>query len=61
MRTALFNYLFAKQNGGKFIIRIEDTDKERSTKEFEDDILEGFRWLGLKEDEFYRQSERTDI
>ncbi|MEK7589920.1 MAG: glutamate--tRNA ligase [Patescibacteria group bacterium] len=61
VRTALFNYLFAKQNGGKFIIRIEDTDKERSTKEFEDDILEGFRWLGLKEDEFYRQSERTDI
>lgn len=60
-RTALFSYLFAKQDGGKFIVRIEDTDKERSKKEFEDDILEGFKWLGLKEDELYRQSERTDI
>jgi len=60
-RTALFSYLFAKQSGGKFIVRIEDTDKERSKKEFEGDILEGFKWLGLKEDELYRQSERTDI
>jgi len=60
-RTALFSYLFAKQNGGKFIVRIEDTDKERSTKEFETDILGGLKWLGLKEDELYRQSERTDI
>ena len=40
-RTALFNFLFAKKNNGKFILRIEDTDKERSKKEFEDDILEG--------------------
>lgn len=60
-RTALFNYLFARQSGGKFIIRIEDTDKIRSKKEFEDDILEGLKWLGLKNDELYRQSERTDI
>lgn len=61
VRTALFNYLFARQNGGKFILRIEDTDKERSKKEFEADIVEAFDWLGFDYDEFYRQSERTDI
>lgn len=60
-RTALYNYLFARQNNGKFILRIEDTDKERSTKEFEDDILNGLKWLGLSYDEMYRQSERTEI
>lgn len=46
-RTALFNYLFAKQNGGEMILRIEDTDKERSKKEYEDDIIEGLLWLGI--------------
>ena len=61
VRTALFNYLFARQNGGKFILRIEDTDKERSKKEFETDIIEAFDWLTLEYDEFYRQSERTEI
>ncbi|MDQ3089546.1 MAG: glutamate--tRNA ligase [bacterium] len=61
VRTALFNYLFAKKFKGKFILRIEDTDKERSTKEFEDDIISGFEWLQLKYDEFYKQSERIDI
>lgn len=60
-RTALFNYLFARQHGGTFIIRSEDTDKARSTKEFETEILDGLAWLGLEHDEFYRQSERTDI
>lgn len=60
-RSALFNFLFARQNKGKFILRIEDTDKERNKKEFEDDILNGLEWLGLKSDEVYRQSERTDI
>jgi glutamyl/glutaminyl-tRNA synthetase len=60
-RTTLFNYLFAKKEGGKFIMRIEDTDKERSTKEFEENILNGIKWLGLSYDEFYRQSERTEI
>lgn len=60
-RTTLFNYLFAKKYGGKFILRIEDTDKERSTKEFEQDILNGLEWLGLSWDEFSRQSERTEI
>jgi glutamyl-tRNA synthetase len=60
-RTALFNYLFAKQNKGNFILRIEDTDKERSKKEFENDITDNLKWLGLEWDEEYRQSERTKI
>jgi len=60
-RTTLFNYLYAKRYGGTFIMRIEDTDKERSTKESENEILEGLAWLGITWDAFYRQSERTDI
>ncbi len=60
-RTALFNYLFTRQNGGKFILRIDDTDLERSTSEFEKNILDGLSWLGLEYDELFRQSERTDI
>ncbi len=60
-RTALFNFLFAKHMGGTFIIRIEDTDKERNTPESEKGILDGLEWLGLVHDEFYKQSERTDI
>ncbi len=73
-RTALFNYLYAKRMGGQFILRIEDTDMERSKKEFEKDILEGLKWLGLTWDEgpgavgagstapvSYYQSERTEI
>lgn len=60
-RTALFNYLYAKKHGGTFILRIEDTDKERSTKEFEQNILENLQWLGLTHDAFYRQSERGDV
>lgn len=61
-RTALFNYLFAKKNKGSFILRIEDTDKDRSKPEFEKDIMIGLQWLGLKWDEKpYRQSERTEI
>ncbi|HTP24787.1 MAG TPA: glutamate--tRNA ligase family protein, partial [Anaeromyxobacteraceae bacterium] len=50
-RTALFNWLFARRTGGSFILRIEDTDQERSTKQAEDAILEGLRWLGLDWDE----------
>ncbi|MEK7192909.1 MAG: glutamate--tRNA ligase [Patescibacteria group bacterium] len=61
VRTALFNYFFAKQNGGKIILRMEDTDKERSKKEFEENIIAGFEWLNIKFDSFYRQSERTEI
>lgn len=70
VRTALFNFLFAKKNNGKFILRIEDTDRERSKEEFEEDILIGLKWLNLEWDEGpdiggpygpYRQSERLDI
>ncbi len=60
-RTALFNYLFAKHHKGTFVVRIEDTDKERNTPESEKGILDGLAWLGLNHDEFYKQSERTDI
>lgn len=56
-RTAVFAYLYAKKNGGEFIVRIEDTDRERSKKEFEDNILDSLSWLGLQYDTFYRQSE----
>ncbi|HPD19088.1 MAG TPA: glutamate--tRNA ligase family protein, partial [Candidatus Goldiibacteriota bacterium] len=69
-RTALFNWLFAKKHGGKFILRIEDTDKERSTTESLDGILKSLRWLGLNWDEGpdaggpfapYFQSQRLDV
>jgi len=60
-RAGLFVWLFARQNGGKFILRIEDTDKERSKKEYEESIVEGLKKLGLDWDEFYRQSERTNL
>ena len=61
-RTALFNWLFAKKNGGEFILRIEDTDLERSDKKYEDNIIKSLRWLGLDWDgDIYRQSERLDI
>ncbi len=58
-RTALFCYLIAKKNNGKFHLRIEDTDKARSKKEYEDNILETLAWMGLKHDDFARQSERA--
>ena len=60
-RTALFNYIFAKQTGGTFILRIEDTDIERSEKKYEDDIRDGIAWLGITPDAVYRQSERTAL
>jgi len=69
-RTALFNYLFAKKNEGSFILRIEDTDLERSKPEFEKDILENLKWLGIDWSEGpdnggacgpYRQSQRLEI
>ena len=50
-RTALFNYLFARKNNGKFLLRIEDTDKERSTQEAMQAILESLKWLGLDYDD----------
>lgn len=61
-RTAFFNFLFARSQGGSFFLRIEDTDKERSKKEFEDDILESLKWLNLNWDgEVIRQSERIAL
>ena len=51
VRTALFNWMFARHNGGTFILRIDDTDLERSEARFEEDIKDGFRWLGLDWDE----------
>jgi glutamyl-tRNA synthetase len=74
-RTALFNYLFARHTDGTFVLRLEDTDKARSTLEYERDILDGLHWLGIEWDEGpavggrpergdrgpYRQSERTDL
>ena len=62
-RTALFNWLFAKSQGGEFILRIEDTDLERSDKKYEEDIVAGLTWLGLDwhNKEIFRQSERLDI
>ncbi len=72
LRTALFNWLFARHAGGKFILRIEDTDTARSRPEFELSITEDLDWLGLDRDEGpgstaeigkdpYRQSQRLDI
>jgi len=68
-RTALYNYLFARAEGGTFILRSDDTDRERSTAEYQDDILDSLRWLGLEWDEgigvggphgSYCQSDRID-
>ncbi|WP_296994372.1 glutamate--tRNA ligase, partial [Thalassospira sp. UBA1131] len=50
-RTALYNWLYAKHTGGKFLLRIEDTDRERSTPEAVDAIFDGLNWLGLTADE----------
>jgi glutamyl-tRNA synthetase len=61
-RTAVFNWLFARHQGGQFILRIEDTDTERSKPEFTDNILTGLRWLGMDWDEGpFFQSERLDL
>ncbi|MFN3346288.1 MAG: glutamate--tRNA ligase [Candidatus Bipolaricaulaceae bacterium] len=60
-RTALFNWLFARHHGGAFILRIEDTDRTRSTEEAIEQIVASLRWLGLDWDEFYRQTERLSI
>ncbi|RJQ53713.1 MAG: glutamate--tRNA ligase [Nitrospiraceae bacterium] len=61
-RTALFNYLYARHNNGVFILRIEDTDRTRSTDEYIEAILEGMRWIGLDWDEGpFRQTDRFDV
>jgi len=61
IRTALHNYLFARKNGGTFILRIDDTDQERSTAAFDQAIRDDLEWLGLVPDESVRQSERFDL
>jgi len=70
VRTALYNYLYAKSVGGTFVLRIEDTDAERSKREYEDLQINGLKWLGIEHDEGpdkpgnygpYRQSERLEI
>ncbi len=60
VRTAILNWLFARANNGKFILRIDDTDKERSTQKYEDAIKRDLEWLGLGWDATFKQSERMD-
>ncbi len=60
-RTALFNWMYARSQGGVFVLRIEDTDLQRSRKEYLDEILTSMRWLGLDWDEFYQQGERFEL
>ncbi|WP_281018752.1 MULTISPECIES: glutamate--tRNA ligase [unclassified Minwuia] len=59
IKAAVINWLFAQAHGGSFLLRIDDTDTERSTQAFEDAILRDLRWLGLDWDNFARQSDRT--
>ena len=70
LRTALFNYLYAKKNGGSFVLRIEDTDRNRYVKGSEAHILDSLKWCGITPDEGpfskgkygpYRQSERQNL
>ncbi|HEY8435136.1 MAG TPA: glutamate--tRNA ligase [Sphingomicrobium sp.] len=61
IRTALHNFLFARREGGTFVLRIDDTDRERSTQEFDQAIRDDLDWLGLTPDKVVRQSERFDI
>ena len=69
-RTALYNYLLARQTGGQFILRIEDTDQKRYVEGAEEELMKGLRWLGLEWDEGpdvggdygpYHQTERREI
>lgn len=59
-RVALANYLFARRQGGSFLLRLDDADRERSKPEHEDAITQDLRWLGIAWDEFFRQSDRVD-
>ena len=70
VRTAIFNWLFAKKNDGVFVLRVEDTDAERSQEKFERQLMEDLKWLGLNWDEGfgvggnagpYRQTERFEF
>ena len=60
LRTALFNYLIARKAGGQFILRLDDTDPERSTEAYADAIKEDLEWLGLTWDRVEKQSDRID-
>ncbi len=60
-RTALFNWMYARAQKGTFVLRIEDTDQQRSKKEFEEEILRSMKWLGFDWDELHYQSQRFDI
>ncbi len=60
-RTAILGYLLVRQSQGKFILRLEDTDKKRSKKEYADNIIESLKWLGLDYDEIFYQAERAPI
>ena len=60
-RSALFNWMYARKTGGVFVLRIEDTDAERSSQEMVDAIHDSLRWLGIDWDEEYRQSNRFDL
>lgn len=60
-RTALLNWLFARRGGGRFILRLDDTDRERSRPEFADAIVEDLRWLGIEADVVVRQSDRAPL
>jgi len=60
-RTALFNWMYTKAQGGQFVLRIEDTDQVRSKSEYFEEILDSMKWLGLTWDEFYKQSDRFEI
>jgi len=61
IRTALHNFLFARKHGGTFLLRIDDTDRERSTAEFDQAIRDDLDWMGLRPDKIVRQSERFDL
>ena len=61
VRTALLNYLVSKKDNGHFILRIDDTDTERSKDKFINNIKQDLNWLGLNYDEYYQQSERIKL
>lgn len=59
-RTALINFLYSKKHSGKFLLRIDDTDKVRSKEEYKDKIVEDLKWLGFEWDDIFYQSSRLD-
>lgn len=60
-RTAIYNWLYARHTKGTFVLRIEDTDKARSSEEFTLSVMNDMKWLGMDHDEFYKQSDRFDL